>query len=227
MARQQRNSKFRDVVAGAAEEPKMPRLGSPIVTFLGDCPRKLVGSVPVPGEFEEVAAAFADARLARLEDAFLDPAGYFTERDGGCDAYRQEMELRCGTSQIESHEIGLEITRDSIKEAFRAGYYVAMLRYNTPLAHFADAIELLQQQSENGKILSEEGRYRKASLDVERSKVVCELWRVVRPSFPLGRKGNGEALRVVADRYFTKTAETLTTRSVRRILNRAKALEPK
>jgi hypothetical protein len=89
---------------------------------------------------------------------------------------------------------------------------------------FLDELErqwkLLADKRDNGESLAEEGRAAKAPNDTARAVRICSLYRRIRPSLPDGSRGNGAAVRDVAERYQSQTGKSITPRGVRGILKR-------
>ncbi len=80
--------------------------------------------------------------------------------------------------------------------------------------------KLIADKRDNGESLAEEGRAAKAPNDAARAKRICSLYRRIRPSQPDGSRGNGAAIRHVAERYQSQTGKSITPRGVREILKR-------
>lgn len=80
----------------------------------------------------------------------------------------------------------------------------------------------LGQRRENGETLHCEGTAANAARARETMKHVCRLYRMVRHSFPAGRKGNGKAIREVALRHQRSTGrdKPLTPQAIRNNLKR-------
>jgi hypothetical protein len=80
--------------------------------------------------------------------------------------------------------------------------------------------KMIADKRDNGEVLAEEGRAAKAPNDAARAKRICSLYRRIRPSQPDGSRGNGAAIRGVAERYQSQTGKSITPRGVREILKR-------
>jgi len=114
----------------------------------------------------------------------------------------------------------------ALNNAGRAGFVLAMLRYADELKDIPEVAAFLGSRRENGEILAVEGRAAKAENDKRRAAIVCKMYRSVRPAHPPGRKGNGEACRVVADRYEAQERESIDPKTVRETAQKAGIADP-
>jgi hypothetical protein len=116
----------------------------------------------------------------------------------------------------------LRLTRsDMMEHAVLAGFAAARLLGPEESERVEKALRRLLDQEEHLEIFQAEGRAAKAEEDSRRADLICKLYKSVRPSFPEGRKGNGPANRLVAERYEMKTGKSVTVRTVRDTVNKA------
>lgn len=101
------------------------------------------------------------------------------------------------------------------------GFEVAEKVVSFLVAHWGNAVQQKLDQYENVELLTAEGRTAKAENDRRRADLICELYKVVRPSCDAGRKGNGRANQIVADRFEMKTGQPITARTVRDTVKKA------
>jgi hypothetical protein len=127
---------------------------------------------------------------------------------------------------IHHEKLRHSVYRDQLFVAARAGFMFALLRYADELKHAPEVASILEQWRENGEILAAEGRAAKAENDKRRAAIVCKMYRSVRPAHPPGRKGNGEACRVVADRYESQERESIDPKTVRETAQKAGIADP-
>ncbi len=98
---------------------------------------------------------------------------------------------------------------------------VSMDTMRFAIVHWGKAVRRLIDQEEHSEMLAAEGQAVKAENDKERSAKVCKLYESVRPSFPEGPKGNGDAHRAVKERFEATTDKSITVKTVRNILKKA------
>jgi hypothetical protein len=116
----------------------------------------------------------------------------------------------------------LRLTRsDMIEHAVLAGFAAARLLGPEDSERVEKALRRLADQEEHLEIFRAEGQAVKAENDRRRADLICKLYKAVRPSFPEGRKGNGEANRAVAERFENQTGKPVTVRTVRDTVNEA------
>jgi hypothetical protein len=116
----------------------------------------------------------------------------------------------------------LRLTRsDMIEHAVLAGFAAARLLGPEDSERVEKALRRLAEQEEHLEIFRAEGQAAKAVIDAQRAALICKLYKSVRPSFPAGRNGNGEANRRVAERYEIQTGEAVTDRTVRDTVKKA------
>jgi hypothetical protein len=121
----------------------------------------------------------------------------------------------------------LRLTRsDMIEHAVLAGFAAARLLGPEESERVEKALRRLAEQEEHLEIFRAEGQAAKAVIDAQRAALICKLYKSVRPSFPAGRKGNGEANRRVAERYEMQTGEAVTDRTVRDTVKKAGISSP-
>ena len=124
-------------------------------------------------------------------------------------------------------------------QIMRDGFVVAILRYqkelreNPEAAAFLDrlgpggldraskALRRLTEQEEHLEIFQAKGQAVKAENDKGRSARVCKLYNSVRQSYSEGRKGNGDVLRVVTERFEAMGGESITVETVRNNVKKA------
>ena len=107
---------------------------------------------------------------------------------------------------------------------------VSMDTMRFAIVHWRKAVRRLIDQEEHSEMLAAEGQAVKAENDKGRSARVCKLYNSVRQSYSEGRKGNGDVLRVVTERFEATTGESITVKTVRNILKKAglaQSLRPK
>jgi hypothetical protein len=83
-------------------------------------------------------------------------------------------------------------------------------------------LSVAQQRRENGETLASEGTAANAARARQTTTQVCRLYRIIRPAFPTGRAGNGDAIREVASRHQHSSGreKPLTVQAIRNILKR-------
>ena len=79
------------------------------------------------------------------------------------------------------------------------------------------------ERQENGELLAAEGRAARSETTAANDRIIVSLYRSIRPSFSPGRKGNSEAIKVVADRHKQRTGRDnpVHTKTIRNALKRA------
>ena len=212
----QRVKKLRSVER-ITQDGSLPAIPSAIVGLTPQHPaytyRAEVGGVRLPADIYSVIDSYREQILPRVREKFNTPP------------WKWNPEEWTQSERDEWRPMGTDIDWDNLGshlgEAFRQGFFLALLRYGEQLQHVSEAVQILNDQQEGGELLAEEGRRAKAESDAERHSMICQLWKKVRPGFPLGRTGNGDALRAVVDRYAAKSGNSIQTRAVRNILKKA------
>ena len=116
----------------------------------------------------------------------------------------------------------LRLTRsDTIEHAVLAGFAAARLLGPEESERVEKALRRLTEQEEHLEIFQAKGQAVKAENDKGRSARVCKLYNSVRQSYSEGRKGNGDVLRVVTERFEATGGESITVKTVRNILKKA------
>jgi hypothetical protein len=155
-------------------------LGSPLGTLLGEFTRRQVDSVGIPPELETVSRTFAQLRTERVEDDLRQPAAYFTIRDNGCEAHAELMLQRYGAQAHELPAAAREIVQDAIESTFRAGFYIAVMRYSDELKRVPEAMAVLNQNLEASR-KGGEAQHKKAA---PRHKDICKRFRELKKTIP-------------------------------------------
>ena len=121
----------------------------------------------------------------------------------------------------------LRLTRsDMIEHAVLAGFAAARLLGPEESERVEKALRRLEVQEDNTESFLAEGRAAKAENDRQRVALICKLYKSIRTSFDEGRRGNGPANKLVAERYQMKTGKSVTVRTVRDTVKEAGLSDP-